>query len=105
MIQFFVVLAMTAFLHASAHSADKIRISMTGFAGQFGGEQEQRVDDGDGSRGHAHPPQPRDGSGSIDRARATVSLEKCAPIILTALSLSTAACCQYRRAGAPTEID
>ena len=35
MIQFFVVLAMTAFLHASAHSADKIRISMTGFAGQF----------------------------------------------------------------------
>jgi ABC-type nitrate/sulfonate/bicarbonate transport system substrate-binding protein len=35
MIQFFVVLAITVFLHASAHSADKIRISMTGFAGQF----------------------------------------------------------------------
>ena len=35
MIQFFVVLAMTAYLHTSAHAADKIRISMTGFAGQF----------------------------------------------------------------------
>ena len=35
MIQFFVVLAITAYLHASAHSADKIRISMTGFASQF----------------------------------------------------------------------
>ena len=35
MIQFFVVLAITAYLHASVHAADKIRISMTGFAGQF----------------------------------------------------------------------
>jgi NitT/TauT family transport system substrate-binding protein len=35
MIQFFVVLAITAYLHASACAADKIRISMTGFAGQF----------------------------------------------------------------------
>lgn len=35
MIQLFVALAITAFLHASAHAADKIRISMTGFAGQF----------------------------------------------------------------------
>ena len=35
MIQFFVALAITAFLHASAHAADKVRMSMTGFAGQF----------------------------------------------------------------------
>ena len=35
MIQLFVALAITVFLHASAHAADKIRISMTGFAGQF----------------------------------------------------------------------
>ena len=35
MIQLFVALAITVFLHASVHAADKIRISMTGFAGQF----------------------------------------------------------------------
>jgi ABC-type nitrate/sulfonate/bicarbonate transport system substrate-binding protein len=35
MIQLFVVLAITVFLHAAAYAADKVRISMTGFAGQF----------------------------------------------------------------------
>jgi NitT/TauT family transport system substrate-binding protein len=35
MIQLFVAFAITIVLHASAHAADKIRISMTGFAGQF----------------------------------------------------------------------
>jgi ABC-type nitrate/sulfonate/bicarbonate transport system substrate-binding protein len=35
MIPLFVALAITVFLDASAHAADKVRISMTGFAGQF----------------------------------------------------------------------
>jgi len=35
MIRLFVALAITVFLHTSAHGADKVRISMTGFAGQF----------------------------------------------------------------------
>ena len=35
MFQFFVALAIAVFLNAPAHAADKIRISMTGFAGQF----------------------------------------------------------------------
>lgn len=35
MIQLFVALAISVFLHASVHAADKVRISMTGFAGQF----------------------------------------------------------------------
>ncbi len=35
MIQLFVAFAIAVFLNASAHAADKIRISMTGFAGQF----------------------------------------------------------------------
>lgn len=35
MTQLFVALAISVFLHESAHAADKVRISMTGFAGQF----------------------------------------------------------------------
>jgi len=35
MIQLVILLTTTVVLHASAHAADKVRISMTGFAGQF----------------------------------------------------------------------